>query len=176
MIVYTEIDNPIVRLAVAGDDQGIRRIHFLNGKDRWKPQPEWKRDDRARALRNAVRELRAYFAGELRQFSLPLAPVGTPFQLDVWNALRAIPYGETRSYGELAARIGRPSAVRAVGAANGANPLPIVVPCHRVIGSNGSLTGFGGGIPLKQALLELERDTRDGQRRLPRGVQSRARA
>ena len=109
-------------------------------------------------------ELRAYFAGELRQFSLPLAPSGTEFQLDVWNALRAIPYGETTSYGELAKRIGRPAAVRAVGAANGANPLPIVVPCHRVIGSNGSLTGFGGGIPLKQALLELERDARDGQR------------
>jgi methylated-DNA-[protein]-cysteine S-methyltransferase len=164
MIVYTEIDNPIVNLAVAGDDQGIRRIHFLNGneKKRWAPAPEWRRDDRARALRSAVRELEAYFAGELRQFSIPLAPVGTPFQLDVWNALRAIPYGETRSYGQLAERIGRPSAVRAVGAANGANPLPIVVPCHRVIGSNGSLTGFGGGLPLKQALLALER----GERRL----------
>ena len=119
------------------------------------------RDDRA--LRSVVRELTAYFAGELREFSLPLAPVGTPFQLDVWNALRAIPYGETRSYGELAERIGRPKAVRAVGAANGANPLPIVVPCHRVIGSNGTLTGFGGGLPLKQALLALERGARDGQ-------------
>ena len=85
------------------------------------------------------------------------------FQLDVWNALRAIPYGETRSYGELADRIGRPKVVRAVGAANGANPLPIVVPCHRVIGSNGTLTGFGGGLPLKQALLALERGARDGQ-------------
>ena len=110
MIVYTEIDNPIVNLAVAGDEQGIRRIHFLNGneKKRWAPEPEWRRDDRARALRSAVRELEAYFAGELRQFSLPLAPVGTPFQLDVWNALRAIPYGETRSYGELA-RAHRPA-------------------------------------------------------------------
>ena len=163
MIVYTEIDNPIVNLVVAGDEQGLRRIHFMNGseKHRWAPQPEWKRDDRA--LRSAVRELEAYLAGELRQFSLALAPMGTPFQLDVWNALRAIPYGETRSYGELADRIGRPRAVRAVGAANGANPLPIVVPCHRVIGSNGSLTGFGGGLPLKQALLALERGTRDGQ-------------
>jgi methylated-DNA-[protein]-cysteine S-methyltransferase len=178
MIVYTEIDNPIVNLAVAGDEQGIRRIHFLNGKEkkRWAPEPEWRRDDRARALRTAVRELEAYFAGELRQFSLPLAPVGTPFQLDVWNALRAIPYGETRSYGELAERIGRPSAVRAVGAANGANPLPIVVPCHRVIGSNGSLTGFGGGLPLKQALLALERVTRDGQRSLPHVDPTPARA
>jgi methylated-DNA-[protein]-cysteine S-methyltransferase len=168
MMVYTEIENPVVRLAVARDEQGIRRIHFLHadakGKDRWAPQPEWKRDDRA--LRDAVRELRAYFAGELREFSLPLAPVGTAFQLDVWNALRAIPYGETTSYGDLAERIGRPKAVRAVGAANGANPLPIVVPCHRVIGSNGNLTGFGGGLPLKSALLALERGVRDGQRRL----------
>lgn len=162
-MIYTEIDNPIVRLGVAADEHGVRRICFMNGdsRDRWAPQPEWKRDDRA--LRSVVRELTAYFAGELREFSLPLAPVGTPFQLDVWNALRAIPYGETRSYGELAERIGRPKAVRAVGAANGANPLPIVVPCHRVIGSNGTLTGFGGGLPLKQALLALERGARDGQ-------------
>ena len=173
-MIYTEIDNPIVRLGVAADEQGIRRIHFMNvdGKkrDRWSPQPEWKRDDRA--MREVVRELTAYFAGELRQFSLPLAPIGTPFQLDVWNALRAIPYGETRSYGELAERIGRPAAVRAVGAANGANPLPIVVPCHRVIGSNGSLTGFGGGLPLKQALLALERRTKDGQSMMFAGTAS----
>jgi methylated-DNA-[protein]-cysteine S-methyltransferase len=162
MMVYTEIDDPMVRLAVAGDEQGLRVIRFLNGEDRRAPDPAWRRDDRA--LRAAVRELRAYFAGELRQFSLPLAPVGTPFQLDVWNALAAIPYGETTSYGEMAQRIGRPRAVRAVGAANGANPLPIVLPCHRVIGSNGSLTGFGGGLPLKQALLALESGVRDGQR------------
>ncbi len=163
---------------MAADEQGIRRIHFLNGNGRsgGHQSPQWRRDDRARALRRRCASSSAYFAGELRQFSLALAPVGTPFQLDVWNALRAIPYGETRSYGELAERIGRPSAVRAVGAANGANPLPIVVPCHRVIGSNGSLTGFGGGLPLKQALLALERTTRDGQRSLLHADAAPARA
>jgi methylated-DNA-[protein]-cysteine S-methyltransferase len=165
MIVYTEIDNPIVRLAVAADEQGLRAIRFLDGPGRLAPDPEWRRDDRA--LKAATRELRAYFAGELRQFSMALAPAGTPFQLDVWNALAAIPYGETTSYGEMARRIGRPKAVRAVGAANGSNPLPIVLPCHRVVGSNGSLTGYGGGIPIKQALLALERGTFDGQRKLP---------
>ena len=165
MIVYTDIDNPIVRLAVAGDEQGLRAIRFLEGPGRLAPDPEWRRDDRA--LRQPARELEAYFAGELRQFSLALAPVGTPFQLYVWNALGAIPYGETTSYGEVARRIGRPKAVRAVGAANGSNPLPIVLPCHRVVGSNGSLTGYGGGLPIKQALLALERGTLDGQRTMP---------
>lgn len=164
MMVYTEIDNPVVSIAVAGDEQGLRAIRFLEGPGRLAPDPAWRRDDRARPLRSAVRELRAYFGGELRQFSLALAPAGTPFQLDVWRALAAIPYGETTSYGELARRIGRARAVRAVGAANGSNPLPIVVPCHRVIGSNGSLTGYGGGLPIKRALLALERGVRDGQR------------
>ena len=103
-----------------------------------------------------VDQLAQYFAGERRAFDLPLAPVGTPFQLEVWSALRKIPFGETRSYGEQAASIGRPSAVRAVGAANGRNPLTIVVPCHRVIGSSGQLTGFASGIDNKRALLELE--------------------
>ena len=164
MIVYTEIDNPIVPVAVAADEEGLRAINFLDGPGRLAPATEWRRDDHAGALRSAVRELRAYFAGELRQFSLPLAPAGTPFQLDVWHALAAIPYGETTSYGDLARRIGRARAVRAVGAANGSNPLPIVVPCHRVIGSNGSLTGYGGGLPIKRALLALERGVVDGQR------------
>ena len=104
-----------------------------------------------------MRQLNAYFARELEDFDLPLAPPGTAFQLEVWAALRAIPYGETVTYGELARRIGRPRASRAVGAANGANPLPIVVPCHRVVGADGSLTGFGGGLPIKSALLALER-------------------
>ncbi len=103
-----------------------------------------------------MRQLEAYFAGELTDFSLALAPRGTPFQLSVWQALREIPYGATRSYGELARAIGRPKASRAVGAANGSNPLPIVVPCHRVIGSSGKLTGFGGGLEAKAILLSLE--------------------
>lgn len=100
---------------------------------------------------------RLYFAGELRTFDLPLAPRGRPFQLRVWRTLQTIPYGQTMSYGELARVMGRPSAPRAVGAANGSNPIPIVVPCHRVIGSNGTLTGYGGGLAIKQRLLALER-------------------
>jgi methylated-DNA-[protein]-cysteine S-methyltransferase len=108
-------------------------------------------------LGEAVRQLRAYFAGELQAFDLPLAPQGTPFQLAVWKHLCEIPYGETISYGELARRIGNPNASRAVGLANGSNPIPIVIPCHRVIGSNGKLTGYGGGLPIKEKLLGLER-------------------
>src|SRR5437899_10516473 len=104
----------------------------------------------------AARQLRAYFAGELREFDLPLDMHGTDFQLRVWRELARIPYGETRSYSQIAAAIGAPQAVRAVGAANGANPIPIIVPCHRVIGSNGALTGFGGGISVKRWLLDHE--------------------
>jgi methylated-DNA-[protein]-cysteine S-methyltransferase len=103
-----------------------------------------------------VRQLREYFAGQRTRFDLPLHPAGTAFQRDVWSELQRIPYGETISYGELARRVGHPAAARAVGAANGANPIPIVIPCHRVIGANGKLTGFGGGIPVKQKLLALE--------------------
>lgn len=111
----------------------------------------------------ARRELDAYFAGRLRAFTVPVRPLGTDFQRRVWRALCLIPYGETRSYGAIAAQLGAPEAVRAVGAANGANPIAIVIPCHRVIGANGSLTGFGGGLERKQFLLELER----GEARLP---------
>jgi methylated-DNA-[protein]-cysteine S-methyltransferase len=108
-------------------------------------------------LQEPVRQLRAYFAGDLETFDLPLAPAGTPFQLAVWRELCKIPYGKTISYGELARHLGNPNASRAVGLANGANPIPIVIPCHRVIGSNGKLTGYGGGLPIKEKLLALER-------------------
>ena len=112
---------------------------------------------RARAiLDRARRQLEAYFAGQRRAFDLPLAPSGTPFQLAAWEVLRAIPYGETISYGEQARRLGRPAAARAVGAANGANPISIVVPCHRVVGADGRLVGFGGGLDVKRYLLNLE--------------------
>jgi methylated-DNA-[protein]-cysteine S-methyltransferase len=107
-------------------------------------------------LRALATQLQNYFAGDLRKFDLPLDFQGTDFQKRVWRELETIPYGETRSYAQIAARIGAPTAVRAVGAANGANPIPIVVPCHRVIGSGGRLTGYGGGLPLKKRLLELE--------------------
>jgi methylated-DNA-[protein]-cysteine S-methyltransferase len=108
-------------------------------------------------LKEPVRQLRAYFAGELKDFDLPLAPKGTEFQQNVWAELCKIPYGETISYGELARRIGNPNASRAVGLANGSNPIPVVIPCHRVIGANGKLTGYGGGLPIKERLLALEK-------------------
>jgi methylated-DNA-[protein]-cysteine S-methyltransferase len=116
----------------------------------------WPCDDHHPMVREATRQLEAYFAGERMEFDLPLAPEGTEFQRRVWKALVAIPYGETRSYSELARSIGKPAAVRAVGAANGRNPIGIIVPCHRVIGSSGKLVGYGGGLPMKRMLLDLE--------------------
>jgi len=148
---YTWMESPVGRLLLVGDEAGLRKILF-----RGKPEPGWREDPLA--LAEPVRQLRAYFAGELHQFDLPLAPEGTPFQLRVWRELCNIPYGQTISYGELARRIGSPNASRAVGLANGANPISIVVPCHRVIGSNGKLTGYGGGLDNKERLLALERD------------------
>jgi methylated-DNA-[protein]-cysteine S-methyltransferase len=123
------------------------------GEDDAGPRPVSATD---RVLDEAARQLDGYFAGERRRFDLPLDPHGTAFQTDVWEALRKIPYGETRSYADIARRIGRPTAVRAVGRANGQNPLAIVVPCHRVIGADGSLTGYSGGVDKKRTLLELE--------------------
>jgi methylated-DNA-[protein]-cysteine S-methyltransferase len=151
---FDAFDTPIGKLTVAADECGIRYILFPNNKYDAPDRANWKRD--AAALLEPRNQLIAYFAGELRHFDLPLAPVGTPFQLSVWKQLAEIPFGATWSYSELAKRIDAPKAVRAVGAANGRNPLPIVLPCHRVIGSNGSLTGFGGGLPLKQFLLDHE--------------------
>jgi len=152
---YRWVKSPLGRLLIAGDDEGLGSIAFDREGRRAVPEPEWIDDDGL--LKVPASQLEAYFAGHLVHFDLDLAPKGTEFQLAVWKALEAIPYGETTTYGEVAARIGRPTAVRAVGAANGANPLPIVVPCHRVIGSDGSLTGYGGGLDLKASLLELER-------------------
>ena len=154
MTVFTELKTPIGNLLVAGDGEGLRHIRF-EGEGSNEPDPNWMRDDGA--LAEPIAQLEAYFAGELREFDLELAPRGTPFQLSVWHALAEIPYGETTSYAALAEHIGRPKACRAVGAANGANPLPIVLPCHRVIGSNGALVGFGGGLDVKAALLDAER-------------------
>lgn len=149
-MIYTYAESPIGALLVAGDGNAIIETHFAGAE----PTPEWVRDDEG--LRDAVDQLRDYFAGERTAFELPLAPRGTEFQQSVWRALLAIPYGETTTYSAIACKIGKPSAVRAVGAANGANPIPIVIPCHRVIGASGSLTGFGGGIDVKRRLLALE--------------------
>jgi methylated-DNA-[protein]-cysteine S-methyltransferase len=152
---YTVVDSPIGAILLVGDVAGLRYVGFQAGTHSVTIDPAWQADDRQ--LREAARQLRAYFAGELKVFDLPLAPKGTPFQQAVWMKLRDIPFAETISYGELARRVGNPRASRAVGAANGRNPLPIIVPCHRVIGAGGQLTGFGGGLPIKEALLALER-------------------
>src|SRR5450432_2158819 len=143
------VDGLTVRL-VAGHS-GLRAIDF-----RPELPADGKRNDDNPLAAEAAGQLRAYFAGQLRQFDLPLEMQGTAFQLRVWRELERIPYGETRSYSQIAAAIGAPRAVRAVGAANGANPIPIVVPCHRVIGAGGKLVGYGGGLPLKKRLLALE--------------------
>jgi methylated-DNA-[protein]-cysteine S-methyltransferase len=140
-----------VDLRLVASASGIRAIEFDP-----RAVPECQRNDRNPILLEAVRQLRAYFAGHLREFQLPLDLEGTDFQKRVWGQVAAIPYGETRSYLQIAQALGSPGAVRAVGAANGANPVPIVVPCHRVIGAKGKLVGYGGGLALKKRLLELE--------------------
>ena len=150
---YCYLETPIGELLLAGDNDGLSMIGFPKGSMRREPEADWIFNEKQ--LAEARRQLREYFAGERREFDLPVRLSGTEFQVSVLQALQQIPYGETVSYGEIARRIGRPRAVRAVGAANGRNPVPIVVPCHRVIGSTGDLTGFGGGLDTKEALLRL---------------------
>lgn len=145
-------------LLVAIDQDGLRHVEFMQGERPVMPHADWQRDNRA--LAPYLAQFNAYFAGKLQQFDLPMAALGTPFQQAVWNALCDIPYGETVSYLEIAQAIGNPKAVRAVGAANGRNPLSIIVPCHRVIGRSGALTGYAGGIPIKRWLLDLEQTGR----------------
>jgi len=151
---YCYVDTPIGELLLAGEDDALSMIGFPKGSMRRDPEPDWIYNEKP--LANARKQLDEYFKGARKDFDLPLKLGGTEFQVSVLNALQNIPYGETVSYGEIAKRIGRPKAVRAVGAANGRNPIPIVVPCHRVIGSGGDLTGFGGGLDTKEALLRLE--------------------
>ncbi len=151
---YCYLDTPIGELLLAGEEDALTMIGFPKGSMRREPEPDWIFNEKP--LAEASRQLREYFDGERREFDLPMRLGGTEFQVSVLEALQDIPYGETTSYGEIARRIGRPKAVRAVGAANGRNPIPIVVPCHRVIGSTGDLTGFGGGLDTKEALLRLE--------------------
>lgn len=159
-IFYSPIDeSPVGPLLLAGNRDGLHVLSFGVGSRPREIDPSWVLDTKGE-LKGVRKELDEYFAGRLRKFSTPLVFEGTPFQNAVWKQLCRIPYGETISYLELAKRIDNPKAVRAVGMANGANPIAIIVPCHRVIGSNGSLTGFGGGIPTKRALLELERGQR----------------
>ena len=149
---YSTLTTPIGELMLTADDDGA--LTGVNLPNRHPDPAGWERDDEH--LGDARRQLTEYFAGERTTFDLPLRPAGAPFQLRVWEALLRIPYGETASYGEIARELGHPTASRAVGAANGRNPIAIVVPCHRVIGSNGSLTGYAGGLECKRALLDLE--------------------
>jgi methylated-DNA-[protein]-cysteine S-methyltransferase len=151
---YCYLDTPIGELLLAGDDDALCLVSFPEGSMRRDPEPDWIYNEKPFAA--ARQQLTEYFAGERREFDLPLKLNGTEFQMSVLQALQQIPYGETTSYADIAERIGRPKAVRAVGAANGRNPIPIIVPCHRVIGSHGDLTGFGGGLDTKEALLRLE--------------------
>jgi methylated-DNA-[protein]-cysteine S-methyltransferase len=151
---YSWFESPVGALLLAGTRAGLKLVSFSTGKRAVSVDAEW-REDQA-AFTEVVDQLQSYFAGERKTFELPLVLEGTEFQKRVWTALRDIPYGETVSYKTLAERVASAKAVRAVGAANGANPIPIIIPCHRVIGNDGSLTGFGGGLPLKKRLLALE--------------------
>ena len=154
-VYYTWMGSPTGKLLLAADDAGLRHVIFADGRESAQPREHWREDPTP--LRETISQLRAWFAGELRDFDLPLAPAGPEFHRRVWRELAKVPYGETISYGELARRIDAPNASRAVGRANGSNPIPIIIPCHRVIGSNGKLTGYGGGLPRKEFLLALER-------------------
>lgn len=149
-ITFTEVASPIGPLRLAIRDGAVVRLTFSDEP----PPPAWRRDDHALAPASA--QLRAYLAGELRRFELALAPTGTDFQLRVWHELTQIPYAGTISYGELARRVGQPNASRAVGMANNRNPIAVIVPCHRVVGADGRLVGFGSGLPRKQWLLQHE--------------------
>ena len=164
---YTTFDSPIGPLLLMSDATSITGLHTENDKHRPPVRPEWVRDDGLPLFAQAVAQLRAYFEGALTAFDLPLAPQGTDFQTRVWRELCNIPFGETISYAELARRIGRPGASRAVGHSNARNPISIVVPCHRVIGADNSLTGYAGGLERKRALLEHEARVRGFASRIP---------
>lgn len=155
---YHYYDSPIGKLLLAGDSSALSLLGFPGGSMARRHEQGWV-EDRAQ-FKKVIKQLDEYFAGKRRVFDLDLAPGGTEFQQSVWQALTEIPYGETWSYGQLAQHIGKPKASRAVGAANGINPIPVIIPCHRVIGSNGKLTGFGGGLETKSFLLNLESEAR----------------
>ena len=153
---YKYFDSPVGKLKLVASETGLIAILWENDNPRRVPLADLVEDDHQIILVETERQLKQYFAGERNEFSIPLDMRGTPFQQDVWRALQAIPFGATLSYGEIAKQLGRPAASRAVGAANGRNPISIVVPCHRVIGSTGKLTGFAGGLAAKARLLHLE--------------------
>jgi methylated-DNA-[protein]-cysteine S-methyltransferase len=157
---YKKINSPVGKLKLVASEEGLAAILWQNDRPERVPLGEMVEEPEHKVLVKTERQLTEYFAGERREFDLPLDMRGTPFQKEVWDALLGIPFGETKSYGDLAKQLGNPGAGRAVGAANGRNPISIVVPCHRVIGSSGKLTGFAGGLDVKARLLEMEREAK----------------
>lgn len=155
-VLYTQFESPIDRILITSDGEALTGLHMVEHRHYQVLTDDWKRDDAAKPFAEARKQLAAYFAGELIEFKLPLVMRGTKFQKQVWQELQNIPFGVTISYGELAQRVGNPKSSRAVGAANGRNPISIIVPCHRVIGANGKLTGYGGGMERKEWLLAHE--------------------
>jgi methylated-DNA-[protein]-cysteine S-methyltransferase len=153
-MLYTTTDSPLGQLLLAGDGSALTHLVMQEGRRPLAIDSSWERS--AKTFREPLRQLEEYFDGRRREFTVPLALTGNPFELRVWDALVRIPYGETTSYGEAAATIGQPDAARAVGLANGRNPVAVIVPCHRVLGAKGSLIGYGGGLERKRLLLDLE--------------------
>ena len=161
MRYYDTLAGPQGDMLLVANDEGLAGVYFDRQKHHPKRQADWKKDPRRPVLQQAKRELAEYFTGKRRRFGVALAPQGTPFQRSVWRAISTVGFGETISYGELARRAGHPGSARAAGAATGRNPLGIIVPCHRIMGANGSLTGYAGGLDRKRALLALEGVSRD---------------
>ncbi|AKB34231.1 Methylated-DNA--protein-cysteine methyltransferase [Methanosarcina siciliae HI350] len=151
---YATFKSPIGSILLAGDEEGLKYVNFMKGKKKMEVPDDWQ--ENKEFFRDVSGQLEAYFAGQLKSFDVKLAPEGTEFQKSVWKVLKEIPYGETRTYGEIAKNIGNPKASRAVGLANNRNPIAIIVPCHRVIGANGKLTGYASGLDIKEFLLKLE--------------------
>jgi methylated-DNA-[protein]-cysteine S-methyltransferase len=156
MIYYDYYDSPLGQILLTANEIALTGLHFVGEKYYPAVAPAWQRNADGAILNKTAAQLDQYFAGNRQSFDMTLAPQGTEFQRTVWNALTTLDFGETVSYGQLAQRIGKPKAVRAVGAANGRNPISIIVPCHRVIGASGALTGYAGGLARKDALLKLE--------------------
>jgi methylated-DNA-[protein]-cysteine S-methyltransferase len=153
---FSVFESPFGGIIVAGDDRGLAFLDFRRGRNAPRPREDWTEEARLPLFRDVRKQVSEYFARRRETFDLPLAPRGTPFQKRVWEELTRVPYGTTVTYTELARRAGKPLAIRAAGAANGRNPISIVIPCHRVVGKNGNLTGYGGGLEVKRALLLLE--------------------
>jgi methylated-DNA-[protein]-cysteine S-methyltransferase len=156
MIRYTRFESPLGRVMAVADDEGITHVDFIDAKYARRIEPDWIEDPLAPALSDCVRQLGEYYEGKRKTFELPLAPRGTAFQRRVWDEIARVPYGETITYGELARRAGAPGHARAAGAATGRNPVGVVIPCHRIVGADGSLTGYAGGLERKRELLEIE--------------------